>query len=134
MSIEPVACPGLSKCPPGSSAATAVANGVAITSCIVVILILIFTALVFIQRRTTHTLSSNLEKRLQEFNVINALLRTISGSSKMNHTLKGFHAKKNRVTIGFSNLGLRLKGGKKVLDGVSGEFRSSTLVRCEKYR
>ena len=134
MSVQPTECPSLSNCPSGSVAAVAMANGAAVTVAMIAFLVLMFALLVVLQKKTTGSLSTSLEKRLQEFNVFNALLRTISGSSRIQHKLKGFHTKKNKVNIGFSNLGLRLKSGKCVLQGVSGEFKSSSLVRCSNGR
>jgi hypothetical protein len=128
MSIQPSECPYLSICPEGSSAATAVGDGFAVVGILLFIIAIIYFILNFIQRKTTFTQSENLEKRLQEFNVVNALLRTILGTNNENLSLKGFVPKRNRVSISFDRLGLVLPNGKQVLNGVTGTFRHSTLV------
>jgi ABC-type multidrug transport system fused ATPase/permease subunit len=72
-----------------------------------------------------------LEKIFKQIAGLNALLLSLSstgGDMLDSIKFKGFTVRKNRVTIGFDKLGLKLKNGKVVLRGVSGEVSHSRVT------
>jgi hypothetical protein len=68
-----------------------------------------------------------LNQRVLEYNLVNALLRNITGYTYDVFAFKGLLAKDTRVTLGFQDLGLVLSDGTRVLQGVTGEFKNTTL-------
>lgn len=68
-----------------------------------------------------------LDVRLKEYNLVNALLRNITGQTYDVFSFKGLLPKETRVTLGYKDIGLILKDGSKVLDAVTGEFKNTTL-------
>jgi hypothetical protein len=68
-----------------------------------------------------------LNERVLEYNLVNALLRNITGYTYDVFAFKGLLWKDTRVTLGYQDLGLTLPDGTVVLYGVTGEFKNTTL-------
>lgn len=122
-----VACPILSICGEGSAYPRVELRSALF---IIVFLTIFFGIYFFVKKVYWEKILStqqDLNSRLKEYNVVNALLRCITGHEYDVFQFKGLEPKKDVSTVGFSDLGLVLPNGSRVLKGVTGEFKNSSL-------
>eukprot|EP00475_Leptophrys_vorax_P017191 TRINITY_DN2380_c0_g2_i2.p1 TRINITY_DN2380_c0_g2~~TRINITY_DN2380_c0_g2_i2.p1 ORF type:complete len:1054 (+),score=272.70 TRINITY_DN2380_c0_g2_i2:35-3196(+) len=123
----PTPCPILGTCAAGSQFANVPVRAIMLPSFFLIGLF----ALYWLTKRWVYKEEQGfahvLNERLQEYNLVNALLRNITGYTYDVFSFKGLLPKETRVTLGFQDLGLMLTDGSRVLQGVTGEFKNTTL-------
>lgn len=126
-SIFPAACPALALCPEGSQYPGMKGRGILIFLGFSVLLCGLYWYIYAHFRRKQKNGMKVLLSRLDDYNLINAMFRSITGHAYDIYTFKGLIPKASKATIGFEKLSLTLKDGCSVLDGVTGEFKNSSL-------
>jgi ABC-type multidrug transport system fused ATPase/permease subunit len=123
----PSQCPSFGDCAYGSTYPIAPARGVIYPIIFIAGLFLFYHLLNKVVFRQQLVYADALNQRVLEYNLVNALLRNITGYTYDVFAFKGLLPKDTRVTLGYQDLGLTLPDGTVVLQGVTGEFKNTTL-------
>lgn len=127
MSTEPVKCPRFGLCPAGSQAPNVALQAALISGCFLLFLILLGLAASRFRARKQRKQTRQFDAKICDSDLMTRILRKVNGTSSILHKSKGFIPKSSPMHIRFENLTVDVPSGLRILDGISGELRPSSL-------